>query len=92
MAVSLKEQIAEVEREVRLREKVYGDQVKAGTMKKEHADYHLSAMRDVHRLLCHIREVGGIVKGIFDGGDNPHPVELVVKHGDERVTYRRVDE
>jgi hypothetical protein len=45
--VSLVDQIAEVEREIRMREEVYRRQIVAGRMTKARADAYLARMRAV---------------------------------------------
>jgi ribosomal protein S6 len=51
MASSIEAQIAEIEREISLRKRVYPHLVMAKKMKKEVADIHLSRMEDVLETL-----------------------------------------
>jgi hypothetical protein len=47
VVITLVEQIAEVRREIALRERVYAKQVAAGTLKPEQADKQIGRMRAV---------------------------------------------
>lgn len=60
MTSSLSAQIAEVERELSMRRRVYPHQVMARRMKKEAADLHISRMEDVLTTL----------KSLENGHDN----------------------
>ena len=48
---SLVAQVAEVEREIHMRKKVYPNFVKYGKMKQEESDYHMGRMEAVLRTL-----------------------------------------
>ena len=54
--ISIDQQIAEVERELLLRRKVYPDQVKAGKLRQGEADLCLNRMQAVLGTLRYMRE------------------------------------
>jgi hypothetical protein len=53
--VPLGEQIAEVEREIALRKRVYPNRIATGRMTQHHADRHLAVMEAVLKTLSSIR-------------------------------------
>lgn len=53
---SIGAQLEEVDREIRLREKVYPNEVKRGAMRESVANYHLDRMRAVRRTLAWLAE------------------------------------
>ena len=55
MAVSLNQQIEEVDREIELRRRVYPGQVASGKMRQSVANYHLERMLAVKETLERIK-------------------------------------
>ena len=56
--VTLLEQISCVEREIRMREKVYPKWVEQGRMKQDKADREIETMKEVLNTLTKLREKG----------------------------------
>lgn len=56
---SIEAQIAEVEREIVMRERVYPHQVRSGKMRQSEADLHIDRMRDVLATLRAIKLTAG---------------------------------
>jgi hypothetical protein len=63
MTVSIVAQIAEVDREIVMREKVYPQWVKANKMHQGEADFHLGRMRAVLRTLKWLQRNEAAIKG-----------------------------
>jgi hypothetical protein len=51
MKISLRAQLEEVERELKLRQRVYSHQVSVGKMRMSVAEYHMERLRAVKRTL-----------------------------------------
>lgn len=58
--VSIEEQIAEIDREIKLREWKYPDWIAAGTVKKEVADRQMERIRAVRESLYRLKALEGI--------------------------------
>ena len=55
LPITIEDEIAEVDREIRLRERVYPNWVSAGRLKQERADRQLELMRAVKQRLEALR-------------------------------------
>lgn len=66
MKLSLISQIAEVQKEIEMRGKVYGEQVRKGRMRQSEADYKINSMKCVADTLLFVQRneaaIGKIAK------------------------------
>ena len=66
VVITLVEQIAEVRREIALRERVYAKQVTAGTLKPEQADKQLARMQAVLATVERVKRLDDGLKGMVE--------------------------
>jgi rubrerythrin len=66
VVITLVEQIAEVRREIALRERVYAKQVAAGTLKPEQADKQIGRMRAVLATVERVKRLDDALTGMAE--------------------------